>query len=100
MLPYVFLLFILQQSVAWTSQRTLVLDEQSVKIQKKHPNISELDKYSLLLKHHLSPDIDGSPKYYRERLEDLKAMVQAYNLPAFFATFIADKVSLELFVLK
>ena len=91
-------LFLMQQMMAFTTQKVMVLDEQAAKIKKKVPDISEEDLYKRLLKRHLSAEIYGSPSYFRQKLEDLKAMVHTYGLPNFFVTFTADEVISFFFV--
>ena len=85
-------LFLQQQMMSFTAQKVLILDQQAAKIKKKVPGIAEEDLYKRLLKRHLSADIYGSPSYFRQKLEDLKAMVHAHGLPNFFITFTADEV--------
>lgn len=86
-------LFLAKQSMGWTPDRVAVLDQQASKIRKENPDLEEEELQKRLLKRHLPAEVYGAPQYFKKKLEDLKAMVNAHGLPTFFVTFTADEVS-------
>lgn len=47
----------------------------------QYPLLSEDQLYQRLLKSNLPPSLYGSSKYFKDRLADLKNMVEEYGLP-------------------
>lgn len=90
---YPFALFLAQQSIKWTTIKTLCLEDQAVKLRRKVPDISEEDLYRQLLKKYVPDSIYGAPSYFKQKYLELKAIVSIFKLPDLFLTFTADEVN-------
>ncbi|KAK9829678.1 hypothetical protein WJX72_007303 [[Myrmecia] bisecta] len=69
------------------------LDKDIYKYQRLHPDATQQDVMKHVMKFSVPASTPGSPAYFRNQLEDLMAMVDAYGMPTLFLTLTADESS-------
>lgn len=71
----------------------VALEKDIMNFKRSHPNASEEEVITHVLKHDVSAGLPGSPSWHREQLADLIAMVKEWGMPSLFVTFTADEIS-------
>lgn len=92
--PYLLLMYqVRKASILANGSREVAYEADLKRYRKKHPDCSENDMFSHLLKHCVPRTIAGSPAWHRRNLKDLLCMVDYWGLPQFFLTLTADELS-------
>ena len=90
---YIFYLYQVKQALSFDRKVEVCLEHEFHKVRKKHPNATEEEIMTIILKEKLPNDLQNSPAYFKKQLKNLLAMVKKYGMPTLFVTFTADERS-------
>lgn len=92
--PYLLLMHQMRQAYSIASQiKDVVLDDEIARFNRNNPGATDTDALRNAAVHTVPPNVTGTPGWYRTKLKELLAMVQAYGMPHLFLTLTADEVS-------
>jgi hypothetical protein len=70
-----------------------VLDRDIQRYKQSHPLADDEEVMRFALKHELSSNMPGSPRWHGEQLADLITMFKERGMPNFFLTLTSDEIS-------
>ena len=92
--PYLLLMFQIRQAIRIVNAtKDKLLEKHFIPFRKKNPQAYLAAAIKAQIKWKLSDKLPTSPAWFRKQFNDLKALVQAHEMPSFFLTLTADETS-------
>ena len=91
---YLLYMYDVRQSLQFLKETSKTcLDKKIKQVKQQYLHMTEHDVLQHIINYNLPSSIQGTPRWHRSHLQDLKAMVEQFGMPHFFLTLTADETS-------